>query len=224
MTGERPLMPDDVPSSEGHSLKAWGDAIAAATPVPGGGSAAAICGALAASLVAMVARLSDGTSDAANEDAPGIAEEADRLREDLTLLAEEDVMAYAGVARAREMPAEEHDEAGLRRVNLNAALAGAAEVQIAVLRLAHRVLDLATAASRSPAPGTIPDARAAAVLASAAARVAWENVRADLALIHEDPDLGPGDYNPEKVTGLLRQARSLLNGVLAAEAELQRTD
>lgn len=223
MTGEQPTIPDTAPSSEGHSLKAWGDAIAAATPVPGGGSAAAICGALAASLVAMVARLSDGASEASSDDT-SVAEEADSLREDLTLLAEEDIMAYAGVARAREMPAEQQDEAGLRRVNLNAALAGAAEVQIAVLRLAHRVLDLANTVSRSPAPGTLADARAAAVLASAAARVAWENVQADLALIHEDPDLGPGDYHPEKVTGLLRQARRLLNEVLATEARLERTD
>ena len=66
------------------------DQLAARTPTPGGGGAAAVTGAMAAGLVAMAARFSARQLPEAGE----LAEEADRLRRRLAQLAEEDAQAY----------------------------------------------------------------------------------------------------------------------------------
>jgi len=218
MTEHDITLGDDVSvSAEGHSLKAWSDALAADVPVPGGGSAAAISASLAASLVAMSARLTlghDGYRDL-EKTFREMASEADGLREDLVLLAEEDVMAYGAVAQALAIPHQATDEAVLRRINLNAALVGAAEVQIAVLRLAQVTVSLARAAVEHGNRRVQADAATAALLAGAAARAAWINVRADLALVREgtEDEEAPGDMSDEKIVGLLKQATRLMQDV-----------
>ncbi len=208
---------DTVPGAEmstGHSLRDWSDAIAADEPVPGGGAGAAISASIAASLVAMCARLTLRHEEFRDlEDTfQDMASEANALREDLVLLAEEDVMAYGAVAQARSIPHTEDDEAVLRLVNLNAALVGAAEVQIAVLRLAQITVSLARAAVEHGNIQLRADAATAVLLAGAAARAAWVNVKSDLALVREgtgDRET-PGDMSDEKIVGLLKQATRLI--------------
>lgn len=203
--------------STGHSLKDWSDAIAADAPVPGGGAGAAIGASLAASLVAMCARLTLGHEEYRDlEDTfQDMASQADALREDLVLLAEEDVMAYGAVAQARAIPHAEDDEATLRLVNLNGALVGAAEVQIAVLRLSQVTVSLARAAVEHGNVQLRADAATAVLLAGAAARAAWVNVRSDLALVREGTGAqeAPGDMSDEKIVGLLKQAGRLIQDV-----------
>ena len=218
MTEHNTELHADLPVSvEGHSLRAWSDALAADIPVPGGGAAAAIGASLAASLVAMSARLTLGHDEYRDleETFKEMAYEADGLREDLVLLAEEDVMAYGAVAQALAIPHEESDEAVLRRINLNAALVGAAEVQIAVLRLAQVTVSLARAAVEHGNRRVQADAATAVLLAGAAARAAWLNVRADLGLVREGPGMEdvPGDMSDEKIVGLLKQATRLMQDV-----------
>jgi formiminotetrahydrofolate cyclodeaminase len=219
-------MTDRDPPDVSHSLKAWSDALAADIPVPGGGAAAAITASLAASLVAMSARLTLNHEEFRDvEDTFGqMAEEADSLREDLVLLAEEDVLAYGAVAQALAIPHDGPDETILRRINLNAALVGAAEVQIAVLRLAQITLSLSRAAVDHGNPRVQADAATAGLLAAAAARAAWLNVRADLGLVREEilEEDAPGDMSDEKIAGLLKQATRLMVDVKQDERGLRR--
>jgi len=218
--------PHDV-SVDSHSLRDWSDALAADIPVPGGGAAAATAASLAASLVTMSARLTLGHEAyrEVEDTFRQMADEADGLREDLVLLAEEDVMAYGAVAQALSIPHEGPDETILRRINLNAALVGAAEVQIAVLRLAQITLSLARAAADHGNPRVRADAATAGLLAAAAARAAWINVRADLGMVREEipEDEAPGDMSDEKIAGLLKQASRLMVDVKQDERGLRRT-
>jgi len=206
-----------VEMSTGHSLRDWSDAIAADAPVPGGGAGAAISASIAASLVAMCARstLRHPEYEDLEDTFQDMASQADDLREDLVLLAEEDVMAYGAVAQARAIPHTEDDEAVLRLVNLNVALVGAAEVQIAVLRLAQITVSLARAAVEHGNTQLRADAATAVLLAGAAARAAWVNVRSDLALVREGTgaEAAPGDMSDEKIVGLLKQATRLIQDV-----------
>lgn len=225
MTDSEPDMVPGTEMSTGHSLKDWSDAIAADAPVPGGGAAAAIAASIAASLVAMCARLTLRHEEYRHlEDTfQDMASEADALREDLVLLAEEDVMAYGAVAQARAIPHAEDDEAILRLVNLNAALLGAAEVQIAVLRLAQITVSLARAAVEHGNIQVRADAATAVLLAGAAARAAWVNVRSDLALVREGTGAqeAPGDMSDEKIAGLLKQASRLIQDADIDERAVQ---
>src|SRR5881296_1796047 len=81
------------------SLDGWIDELAGAAPTPGGGSAAALAGTLAAALVAMVARLTIGKKAYAGVEAQAraILVEAEQLRGELRRLVDEDAAAYAGV-------------------------------------------------------------------------------------------------------------------------------
>lgn len=195
-----------------HSLADWSDALAHPSTIHGAGAAAAITAAIGSALLAMSARrpgLAPGL-DAAE----AMVDEADGLREELLLLAEEDVLASAGEEAARALPGGDSDAAELRWVNLTAALIGSSEVQIAVLRLARnavamarRLIDLAETDHTETAAG--------ALLAAAAARAAYLRARGALREVAGGPDdaaAGGGldDVTREKTTGLLKQAARLL--------------
>lgn len=163
------------------------EALAAETPAPGGGSAAALVGAMAAALCAKVARFSaDG----------GAVAQAEALRRRLTALAAEDAAVFVA---ALEQLRERRDDFQLGR-----ALALAADVPLRIAEAAADVASLGTALAERGRPDLQPDARAASVLAAAAARSCAFLVEANLGA-------APGDERIER-------ARSLADGAEAAAA------
>jgi glutamate formiminotransferase/formiminotetrahydrofolate cyclodeaminase len=156
--------------------------LSSSAPVPGGGSAAALAGALGASLVAMVCELTVGR--AAYADAEPIAREAGEaareLRDELMELAERDAAAYDAVVRARKLPRESEAEQAARSAAIDAASVIAAEVPLQVARVAVRVLDLAERIAPVGNRNAVSDAGVAALLAAAAIRGAVLNVRINL--------------------------------------------
>ncbi len=163
------------------------EALAAEEPAPGGGCAAALVGAMAAALCAKVARFSgDGGSVA----------QAEALRRRLTELAAEDATAFvAALAQLRERSDD---------FDLGRALALAADVPLRIAEASADVATLGTALAERGKPEFQPDARAASVLAAAAARSCAVLVEANLGAV-------PGD---ERV----RQAQALADGAEAAAA------
>src|SRR3989454_12073949 len=104
----RAALPAPVPSA-GPSLDGWIDELAGGAPTPGGGSAAALAGTLAAALVAMVARLTGGRKAYAAVRGRGrdMLAEAEQLRGELRRLVDEDAAAYEGVSRAYKIPKDD---------------------------------------------------------------------------------------------------------------------
>ena len=107
----------------GLTLTQFSELLASAAPVPGGGSASAICGSFAGSLLAMVARLSLERPKyepyrATNERA---REAGDRGRRVLLELADTDARAYAGFAAAREASSRACCSSAVSRAILRAA-------------------------------------------------------------------------------------------------------
>src|SRR5690349_24951496 len=94
------------PVSAGLTLGGLLSGIAADTPTPGGGSVAALAGALAAALVAMVGRLTVGRKKyAAVQGAMGESiVRAEALRAELTALMRQDSTAFERVMQALKMP------------------------------------------------------------------------------------------------------------------------
>ena len=87
-----------------HTLQKYLDALAAREPVPGGGSAAAVCGSLAAALIGMAARYSLGKNKPPETEKKleAILKEADAARVRLLELAGEDAQAYADTITAKK--------------------------------------------------------------------------------------------------------------------------
>lgn len=163
----------------GPTLDGWIDELAGGSPVPGGGSAAALAGALAAALVAMVARLTLGRKAYAEVQgrANEILVEADRLRGELRRLVDEDALAYTAVSQAYKIAKDDPK----RPAAVDAALAGAARTPAEVAKRAARVLILAKEMEQIGNKNAVSDARVAGLLARTAIDGAVENIKVNVA-------------------------------------------
>jgi formiminotetrahydrofolate cyclodeaminase len=175
-----------------QTLSEFEDGLASAEPVPGGGSASAIAGSMAASLLSMVARLSVDRPkyeayQATHQRALEVGESA---RTRLLQLADEDARAYAAFAAARKMPRETAEQQQARDEASRLAAREAAEVPLAVVRECARVaLVVEPMAGRSNL-NAASDLEVAARLSAAAARGAAANVIINLPMVGDDSYTG----------------------------------
>ena len=118
------------------------DAFASNTPVPGGGSAAALAGALGVSLLVMAASLPKSRTGAP-EEAADLAAAAARLRplrDTLVELIDADTNAYRSVMAALKLPKASDEEKGRRTDALQSALKEATDVPLDVMRASQQAL------------------------------------------------------------------------------------
>jgi formiminotetrahydrofolate cyclodeaminase len=121
------------------------DALASKEPVPGGGSGAALAGALAAALVSMVCNLTVGKKgyEAVERDMEGLLVESEAIRKELPQLLEADTQAYARVMEAYRMPRASEEEKQAREAAMQERLKEAAEVPLRIAERCARVVALA---------------------------------------------------------------------------------
>lgn len=152
---------------------------ASADPVPGGGSAAALCGALAAALIEMTARLTLDRKgfEAVRAEMEAIAEKAARLRSRLAEEIERDADAYRRVLAALRLPKGTPEERAARSDAIQQATRQAAEVPLGVAQAALELLELGAAVIARGNPNASSDGAAGVFAARAAARAAAGNVR-----------------------------------------------
>jgi len=172
-----------IREAQGPTLDGWIDELASGEPTPGGGSAAALAGTLAAALVAMVARLTIGRKAYAAVDrrAREILVEAEALRGELRRLVDEDAAVYAAVSRAYKIPKDNPQ----RTRAIDDALLAAARVPAEVAKRASRVLEVAEELQKIGNKNARSDAEVADGLAVAAIAGAEENVRVNLAAMSD---------------------------------------
>ncbi len=152
--------------------------LSSAAPVPGGGSVAALSGAMAASLVLMVCNLTIGKeSFAENEQAiKAILEKALKLREELMNAVDEDIQAYNAVIGCYRLPKGTQEEKSARKEKLQAALRQANEVPYRTAKTCYYVLELNRRLPQIGNPNAISDVAVSAQLAEAALQSALYNV------------------------------------------------
>jgi formiminotetrahydrofolate cyclodeaminase len=159
--------------------------LASSDPTPGGGSASALAGAMAAALVAMVARLSQGKGGD-DEALVRTVHWGERARETLTTLAEQDAQAFDGVMRAMRMPRGTELEKRARTEASQQALRSACDVPLQVMRAVLDVLRETPALARSGNLNAVSDVVVAVLLGYAAVQGALHNVRINLASIKDE--------------------------------------
>lgn len=165
--------------------------LATADPVPGGGSASALAGAMAAALVEMVVALSAGRPAAADHEA-ALAETgaaAGDLRLELLRLAEVDAEAYAAVVAARRLPKDTDAERAERQERITVSVRDATRAPLEVLRRSGETLALAEALAPIGNRNAVSDVGVAGLLAAAAIRGAAMNVEINLPSLPEDDGL-----------------------------------
>lgn len=147
-------------------------------PVPGGGGASALVGALAASLGGMVAALTVGKPKyAACEDEMRAALlEAERLRNRFLALMDEDAEAFAPLAAAYRLPKETEVERAARASIMETALRSAVEPPLAIMETCGEALQLIALCAEKGSAVAVSDAGVAASLCRAALEGASLNV------------------------------------------------
>lgn len=119
------------------------DELASAAPTPGGGGAAAYCGALAAALASMVGNLTVGKARyaAVEGEVRMSLQRLEDLRARLLTLVDEDARAFAPLAASYRMPSATPEEAAAKDAAMQEALKGACEVPLAIMRACASVVD-----------------------------------------------------------------------------------
>lgn len=155
------------------------DAVAADAPAPGGGSVAALAGALAAALTTMVARLTLERKkyEAVQGEMETLVAESERLWAALAARVTQDAEAYDQVVAAYRLPKATDEERNTRQEAIQQALAHAAEVPLSTARDAVAALELARTAAYLGNANALTDAGTAAHAARAAFEGAALNVR-----------------------------------------------
>lgn len=161
--------------------------LASSSATPGGGSAAALAGAMGAGLVGMVCRLTIGRKRFADveDELRGVLNEAETLRLRLTDLADADTQAFDQVMAAYRLPKETPAEQTVRQTAIQSALQGATQVPLETARACGTVIKLAAQVIEKINPNALSDAGAAALLAQAGLKGAQLNVAINLADIND---------------------------------------
>ena len=188
---------------------------ASAGPTPGGGSAAALTAAVGLSLVAMVARM-PRTKHGTDEDRQaldGVLQAVEHLAQHALDLVDDDAAAYDAVVAAYRKPKATEDQKVERRSAIEAALRGAAEVPLEVMRSCRAGLGAALEAARTGNPSALSDVGVAVELLGAALRSAALNVRVNLSSLTET---GYVDAVADECSRLESTAAQLAEDVRAA--------
>jgi formiminotetrahydrofolate cyclodeaminase len=191
--------------------------LATADPVPGGGSASALAGAMAAALVEMVVVLTTGRPAAARYERSlaEIGATARALREELLRLAEVDAEAYATVVAARRLPKDSDAERGERQERITASVRDATRAPLEVMRRAGETFALAESLAPIGNRHAVSDVGVAGLLAAAAIRGAAMNVDINLPSLPEDDGLRDeaGAAVASHLADLDRRERALASAV-----------
>jgi len=166
----------------------------------GGGTASAVAGAMAAALVAMVARLSIGKDGLETEAFyRGLSAEAEALSAELFDGGHDDSEAFMAVRAAYRLPKDTDEEVPARRVEIQRATLQATHVPLANMERCWRVLELAMQLRGHSNPNAASDLECAIHLGRAGLLGCADNVEINLPAIDDQ----------ELATGLAERARSL---------------
>ena len=151
------------------------EALASSAPTPGGGGAAALCGALGIALGNMVGNLTLGKKKYAGvqEDIAELNAKAEALRAGFVALVDADAEAFAPLSRAYSIPKDDP----ARDEIMEPALLRAAEAPLEIMRKCAEALDLISGYAAKGSALAISDAGCAAALCGAAIEAAALNVK-----------------------------------------------
>jgi len=207
------------------TLRGFADELSMDSPAPGGGSVAALCGALSAGLAAMVANLTVGKKgyESVRGDMVDTAVRAQALKDSLLEAVDRDTRAFNKVMEAFRLPKTTPEQAEEKDRAVEAANKDATLVPLEVLEKAVEAVRLARTAAAEGNRNSISDAGVAGLTAQAAGDGAYDNVLINLQGIK---DAGFADRTRRKAAGfkktLDREGKAVREIVSKALAGPQR--
>jgi formiminotetrahydrofolate cyclodeaminase len=159
-------------------LETFLDNLASAAPTPGGGSAAAVIGAMGAALLSMVCNVTLGKKgqEPVAADMQAVRDQSERLRARLTAMVADDVAAFDGLMAAYRLPKASEEEKLRRAEAIQSTLRAATETPLACARACAEVVALSRRAAEKGYSGVVSDAGVGVLAANSALRSAALNV------------------------------------------------
>lgn len=164
------------------TMRTFLDEVASPSPAPGGGSVAALAGALGSALTSMVCHLTVGKKKYADveDELKKVLDQSEHLREQFTALIERDTVAFNKVMEAFALPKDTDPQKALRGAAIREATKEATLVPLEVMKHCIDALALAQAVASKGNPNSVSDAGVSAYMLHAALESAALNVRINL--------------------------------------------
>jgi len=161
--------------------------LASGAPTPGGGSAAAVIGAMGAALISMVCNVTLGKKgmEAAAAQMRAVCGESERLRLRLTAMIAEDIAAFDGLMAAYRLPKASDTDKALRSAAIQKSLIGATLTPLECARACAQVIGISRRAAAAGYAGVISDAGVGVLAAQTALRSAALNVHINAPLLED---------------------------------------
>jgi len=172
----------------GRSLREFVNELSMDSPAPGGGSVAALCGALSAGLSSMVANLTVGKKGYENVSRLMVetAVRAQELKDECLRIVDEDTASFNAVMDAFRLPKGTEAQKAERDAAVEAATKEATRVPFRLLGISAELIKLARTAARRGNKNSLSDAGVAALAARTAAEGAAYNVRINLSGLKDE--------------------------------------
>ncbi len=172
------------------TVAGFADELSTDSPAPGGGSVAALCGAMSGALSAMVGNLTHGRKGQEDvwDDMSRLASEAQELKDWFLEAVDRDTDAFNRVIAAGRGRPKTDEERAAKAERVKRANRGATLVPLEVLERSGRLVELAREMATSGNPNSLSDAGVAAWCARTCAEGAYYNVLINLAGLTEDED------------------------------------
>jgi formiminotetrahydrofolate cyclodeaminase len=170
------------------TIQVFLDELASKSSTPGGGSAAAIIGAMGAALISMVANLTVGKKnyEAVEGEIKTILARSEALRTQLTDMVKADVDVFNKVMGAYGLPKDTDEQKAQRTEAIQTALKEATDVPLACAKLCAEVINLCLPVAEKGNKGVISDAGVAVLAGYAALRSAALNVYINIGGIKDE--------------------------------------
>lgn len=203
------------------TLESFLDELASSSPAPGGGSVAALAGALGAGLVAMVCGLTIGKKKYADVEADmkKTLKGAEELRRQFTALVDRDTEAFNKVMEAYALPKETDPQKALRAAAVREATKEATLVPLEVMKHCIDGLALAQIVAAQGNVNSVSDAGVAALMLHAACESAALNVKINLGALGEIEFVG---WKREELESILKTSRMMVEeaqGIVVSRME-----
>lgn len=182
------------------------DDLASNSPAPGGGSVAALAGALGAALATMVCNLTIGKKKYADVETEmkSIVQKSEELRAKFTSLIDLDTEAFNKVMEAYGLPKETESQRALRTAAIQESTKEATMVPLRVMRHVIDALALTKLVAEKGNSNSVSDAGVSALMLHAACEGAALNVQINLSAITDTEFVG---WNSEEVITLQRTSK-----------------
>lgn len=176
---------ESIPS---WSLETFADELNSKTPVPGGGSVAALVGSLGAALAGMVGALTTGKKKYAayEEDIQRILKQAEDLQLELMDQIDRDANNFLPLSKCYGLPAGTEEEKAEKEKKMQAALKKAVTAPVDIIKLSYRALKLQEELVEKGSRLALSDVGCGALCLQSSMKMAWLNVIINLKSIHDE--------------------------------------